>query len=116
MLRFISPALLLPGFLLLAATSAAEARYNCAVKRTPDGFVALRHGPSTQHAMVAKMRPQEMVYLLDPVTEEIVRSGDWLKVRWFPGTRRTEWTMPAGDEAKARWGWVRDRLLNCFEE
>ncbi len=98
MRKFLAPALL-----LLAATSAAEARYNCAVVRTSDGFVALRHGPSTQHGMVAKMRPQEMVHLLDPVTEEIVRSGDWLRVRWFPGTRRTEDSMPSGNEATARW-------------
>jgi hypothetical protein len=111
MLRIVAPTLL-----LLAATSVAEARYNCAVKRTPDGFVALREGPSTRHAVLARMRPQEMVGLLDPVTEEIVREGDWLRVRWHPGTRRTAFHMPAGNETTARSGWVRDRLLDCFEE
>ncbi len=108
--------IVVPALAFLAATSAAQARYNCAVQRTPDGFVALREGPSTSHAMIARMRPQEMVHLLDPKTEEIVRNGDWLRVRWFPGTRRTEDSMPTGTEATARWGWVRDRLLNCFEE
>ncbi len=111
MRKFLAPALL-----LLAATSAREARYNCAVvahvgrlrRAAPRALHPAWHG--RQDA------PQEMVHLLDPVTEEIVRSGDWLRVRWFPGTRRTEDSMPSGNEATARWGWVRDRLLNCFEE
>jgi len=105
-----------PLLLLLTATSVAEARYNCAVKSTPDGFVALREGPSTRHAMIARMRAQEMALLLHPDREEIVRSGDWLYVRWHPGTHRTAFTMPAGNDATARSGWVRDRLLDCFDE
>ena len=102
--------------LLALAPCGAEARYNCAVKSTPDGFVALREGPSTRHAIIARMKPQEMALLLDPVTEEIRRSGDWLRVQWHPGTRRTAFHMPDGNDATARWGWVRDRLLDCFEE
>lgn len=112
MLRTIIPALVL----LVTATATAEARYACAVKRTSDGFVALRDGPSTRHPVIARMRPQELVGLLHPDTEEIVRSGDWLLVRWYPGTRRTEFQMPDVDKVTPRAGWVHDRLINCFEE
>lgn len=97
-------------------TGAAEARYACAVKRTSDGFVALRNGPSAKHALVARMKPQEMVGLLHPDKEEIVRSGNWLFVRWYPGTRRTADHTPDADETRARPGWVLDRLIDCFEE
>jgi hypothetical protein len=112
MLRTIIPAFVL----LVTASTTAEARYACAVKRTSDGFVALRDGPSTRHATLAQMRPQEMVGLLHPDKEEIVRSGNWLFVRWYPGTRRTEAHIPTGNETTARPGWVHDRLIDCFEE
>lgn len=108
--------LLLAGALLAAATGAAEARYACAVKPTPDGFVALREGPSTRHPIVARMRAPEMVGLLHPDTDDIVRQGDWLLVRYYPGTRRTAFHTPPMVEATARRGWVNDRLINCFEE
>lgn len=101
---------------IVASVTPAEARYACAVKRTADGFVALRDGPSARHKMLAQMRPQELVGLLHPDKDEIVREGDWLFVRWYPGTKRTATHIPEGDEAKARAGWVRDSLINCFEE
>jgi len=95
----------------------SEARYACAVLKTSDGFVAFRQGPSARHPEVAKMKPQELVGLLHPPAyNDIIRSGDWLFVRWYPGTRRTADHIPAMDESKGRTGWVRDKLLNCFEE
>lgn len=100
---------------VLSAPSPAAARYACAVKPTSDGFVALRGGPSTGHPVIARMRAHELVGLLHPDKEEIVRSGDWLFVRWYPGARRTADVIPDMDESKARAGWVRDRLINCFE-
>lgn len=112
MLRPLLPALVL----LVAASTMAEARYACAVKRTPDGFVALREGPSTRHKVVARMRPHELVGIMHPETEDLKRSGDWLWGRWHPGTRRTADHIPEGNEATAREGWVYDRLIHCFEE
>lgn len=110
-------AAILPALVLLAAaTTMAEARYACAVKRTADGFVALRAGPSSRHPIVAKMRPEELVGIMHPDTEDLKRSGDWLWGRWYPGTRRTADHIPEGNPATAREGWVYDRLLNCFEE
>lgn len=111
------------GLLLAMATAAmaigptapSEARYACAVLKTKDGYVSLRQGPSARHPEVGRMKPQELVGLLHPDKEEIVRSGDWLFVRWYPNTRRTADHTPDVDEATARTGWVRDKLIDCFE-
>ncbi len=102
--------------LSIVVSTPSEARYACAVIKATDGFVTLRQGPSARHPEVAKMKPQELVGLLHPDRDDIVRSGDWLFVRWYPGTRRTATHIPEMDESKARVGWVRDKLLNCFEE
>jgi hypothetical protein len=102
-------------FVTLATPS--EARYACAVVKTADGFVTLRQGPSVRHPEVAKMKPHELVGLLHPPDfEKVVKSGDWLFVRWSPGTRRTSDHIPDVDESKVRSGWVRDKLIDCFEE
>ena len=104
------------AFLLaVAVPTASEARYACAVVRTADGFVALRKGPSPREPVIARMKAQELVGLLHPDRDEIVRSGDWLFVRWYPGTRRTPTHIPEMDESKALAGWVRDKLIDCFE-
>lgn len=100
----------------VAVAGPAEARYACAVVTAPDGFVTLRQGPSARHAEVARMKPRELVGLLHPGRDDIVRSGDWLFVRWYPGTRRTPDHMPEVREDTARTGWVRDKLIDCFEE
>jgi hypothetical protein len=105
------------ALLAIGTATPSEARYVCAVKRTPDGYVALRQGPSAKHPEVGKMKPQELVGLLHPPGyETVVRKGDWLFVRWSPGTRRTADTIPEVDEAKQIAGWVRDKLIDCFEE
>jgi len=104
--------------MILAASGSTtvEARYACAVLQTRDGYVSLRDGPSARHKEIARMKPQELVGLLHPGRDDIVRSGDWLYVRWYPGTRRTADHIPDADETKARAGWVRDKLITCFEE
>lgn len=103
--------------LATVAATPSEARYACAVKGTADGYVALRKGPSARHPLVGKMKRQEMVGLLHPPDyEAIVSQGDWLFVRWSPGTRRTSDHIPEVDESKQISGWVRDKLIDCFEE
>jgi hypothetical protein len=110
-----SPRVLAATLLLLLAALPAQANYACAVKRTGDGFVALRDGPSARHAQLARMRPQELVGLLHPEKDDIVQQGDWVYVSWYPGTRRTAFSVPDVDEAKARKGWVHVSLINCFQ-
>jgi hypothetical protein len=101
--------------LMLSLPTPSDARYACAVKKTKDGFVSLRQGPSHRQSEIARMKPQELVGLLHPDRDDIVRSGDWLFVRWYPDTRRTADHIPDADETRARTGWVRDRLIDCFE-
>lgn len=108
--------LMLAAGLALTLTPAAEARYACAVRQTPDGFVALRKGPGGKHPIVGRMKRHEMVGLLNPETEEIMRKGDWLFVQWYPGTRRTADATPDISAIKATPGWVYDKLIDCFEE
>jgi hypothetical protein len=110
-----SPRLIAPALLLLLAALPAEANYACAVKRTGDGFVMLRDGPSARNAPLARMRPHELVGLLHPGKDDIMQQGDWVYVSWYPGTRRTAFSIPDMDEAKARKGWVNVALINCFE-
>lgn len=111
-----TPRIIAAATLLLLIAAPAEARYACAVKPTRDGFVALRDGPSARHTQLARMRPHELVGLLHPDTDDIVRQGDWLFVTWYPGTRRTADSIPKMDDNAGRKGWVRDSLINCFEE
>lgn len=102
--------------LALALIHPAEARYACAVKRTSDGFVALREGPGVKHPVVGRMKPHELVGIMHPETEDIKREGDWIWGLWYPGTRRTAMDTPDVSKIKGRPGWVRDRLIDCFEE
>lgn len=109
--------LLCAAAVLIALAAPAEARYACAVKRTSDGFVALREGPSPRHTMIARMRPQELVGLLHPDRgDDVVSQGNWFFATWYPGTRRTAFEIPAMNAATARTGWVNYSLLDCFEE
>jgi hypothetical protein len=114
--RSIVHRLLVIAVLAAVVPTPSQARYACAVRKTADGFVSLRQGPSARHAEVAKMKAQELVGLLHPDRDDIVRSGDWLFVQWYPGTQRTADHMPDVAAATARTGWVRDRLIDCFEE
>jgi hypothetical protein len=112
MLRAIIPALAI----LAGVHATAEARYACTAKRTPDGFVALREGPSARNKLIARMKRPELIQLLHPDKDEVVRSGDWLFVRWYAGTRRTADHIPTVDATKGRPGWVHGDLIDCFEE
>jgi hypothetical protein len=100
---------------VIAATPAGATGYACAVERTSDGFVALRNGPSARHQMIARMRPQELVNTMDEVTEDRVISGNWIRVTWYAGTRRTAFSIPDMSRLTGRVGWVHYGLINCFE-
>jgi hypothetical protein len=96
------------------APQEASARYNCAVKSTKDGFVALREGPAASSKLIARMKKDEIVGLLHPPDyENLVRKGNWIYVRYVPGSVFDE--ANKADYDKAIPGWVNGRLLDCHE-
>ncbi|MFC2251809.1 hypothetical protein ACETRX_19405 [Labrys portucalensis] len=64
-----------------AAGSAMEL---CHLRKTPDGFVALRAGPGPQHRLIARMKPE------DEVQYGQGRQGKWVEVTWWRGDSRLE--------------------------
>jgi hypothetical protein len=99
----------------IAATSAGATGYACAVNRTSDGFVALRDGPSIRNQVMARMRPHELVDTMDEKTQDRVIAGNWIRVTWFPGTRRTAFSVPESAQRTGVVGWMHGDLINCFE-
>ncbi len=99
----------------VAANPAGATGYACAVNRTSDGFVALREGPSARHPMIAKMRAHELVDTMDEETQDRVISGNWIRVTWYAGSRRTSFSVPERENRKGRIGWMHRDLINCFE-
>ena len=92
----------------------AWARYNCGVKATSDGFVALRKGPGARHKQIARMKKGEIAGLLHPPDhEKVIRKGKWTYVRYNPGTQFQKTAKV--DDRKAVSGWVHESLLECHE-
>jgi len=100
--RFMRCAFLLGCFVSAPAASATEF---CNVKRTADGFVALRAAPDPRAALVGRMTHADEV-LGDPTVES--RNG-WMFVTWWKGGRFRpggyEFDKPTGK------GWVNSRLI-----
>jgi hypothetical protein len=90
---------------LMIAARAASATEFCDVKRTADGFVALRAAPDPQSRLVGRMAHGDEV-LGDPTVES--RNG-WIFVTWWKGGRFRpggyEFDKPTGK------GWVNRRLI-----
>lgn len=92
----------------------ASARYNCEVKVTPDGFVALRDGLSAAGKLIARMKKGEVVSLLHPPDyEKLIRRGSWIFVRYIPGSQFAR--VNEANHDKAIPGWVNDKLIDCPE-
>ena len=93
--------------LALAFTSvpAAASLDVCEVFPTPDGFVALRAGPSVRSAIVARMRPGHGVLI------HRRHSGRWLAATYWPDGQ-----VPGERDARraeGRRGWVHLSLIGC---
>ncbi len=108
-------ALVLGAMAAIATTQAGATGYACAVRSTSDGFVALRDGPSAKHAMIARMRAHELLDTMDDETQDRVIAGNWIRVTWYAGTRRTAFSIPDRARTVGRTGWMHRDLLNCFE-
>ena len=106
------------GFLaasaLLLAPQAAAARYNCGIKPTKDGFVALRDGASPGAKLIAQMKKGELVGLLHPPDyEKLIRKGGWIYVVYHAGVQAEK--VHEAKLEKGVSGWVNDRLIDCPE-
>jgi len=103
-----------PAAFLALLPGEAFARYNCGVKKTADGFVALRAAPSPQAKLITRMKPGELVGLLHPPNyDNPVHQGNWTFVRYVPGSNIDK---PNGaNHDKGIPGWVNNALLNCHE-
>ncbi len=85
----------------LLAPAPASASLFCPLKKTSDGFVALRAGPSPAARLVARMRPSDEVGLGE------ARQGKWVEVTWWRGDDRLgkPHNPPAGH------GWAHRALI-----
>ena len=101
MRRLTLPALLSAGGIWLAAITPAGATLFCPVLKSPDGFVALRSGPGPRFPIVARMKEDDEVQVLDG------KKGSWTQVRHWWGGERLE---PATRE-KFRSGWAHRRYI-----
>lgn len=80
----------------IGAPTRALATTQCAVKKTPDGFVALRKGPSQDLPMVARLTAKDVVL----ISSEREPSGEWIYV-----------SKVVGGGKYGPSGWVNDRLI-----
>ena len=87
--------------------TAASAMIVCWVKKTSDGFVALRAQPSPEGRLIAKMRAGDSVWG-DPDSKVKPRGG-WTYVNWVKKSTHDK-TMSANAKIDGK-GWVRESLI-----
>ncbi len=91
------------GVLLVTASAIpASATGFCVVRKTADGFVALRAEPHAGAKLVGRMRARDEVMLGEG------EKGQWIEVTWWRGTER----LNKGFEAHAGKGWVNRKLIS----
>lgn len=88
---------------LLATATEAGATTYCNIKRTKDGFVALRAGPSASSRLVARMRAG------DEIQAHSESQGKWIKATWYKGGR-FKGGGPTYDPPNGS-GWVHSSLI-----
>lgn len=90
---------------MIATAGTASATEFCNVKRTPDGFVALRAAPDANAKLVGRMTHKDEV-LGDPTIES--RKG-WIFVTWWKGSRFRAGGYEFGKPTAK--GWVNSRFI-----
>lgn len=94
--------------IMLAAKPAMAINAVCEVRPTPDGFAALRAGPSADARLIARMKSGHSVHLRARNQGEVIRSGPWTQVIYWNG----ELYIPSQPEFRTgRIGWVAQRLI-----
>jgi len=90
----------------LFATGSASATEFCGIRKTPDGFIALRDQPTARGKLVARMKPGDEVMLNNIVEEK----NGWARVYWWKGGRFHGQTVKGIESADGQ-GWVNGKLL-----
>jgi len=90
----------------LFGASPAPATEFCGIRKTPDGFMALRAQPNAKGKLVARMKVGDEVMINNIVAEK----NGWTRVYWFKGGRFQGETARGIENADAQ-GWVNGKLL-----
>jgi hypothetical protein len=80
--RIPAPLSVLAVAALLALPAPASATAFCNLKKTKDGFVALRAGPDAHTRQLARMTSRDEVMLGEG------QQGEWIEVTWWRGDDR----------------------------
>lgn len=94
-------ALALATILMAAGASSANATEFCMIRKTPDGFAALRAAPDLKAKLLARMKTGEEVQLAQG------EKGRWREVIYWRGDDR----LTKGYDAHTAKGWVDGRLI-----
>ncbi len=93
----------------MAALPARATTLVCEVLQTSDGFAALRAAPSADARLIARMKTGHNVQMRPDNRGEVIRSGSWTQVLYWPDG---ELYLPSQPEYRtARTGWVASRLI-----
>ncbi len=79
----------------------ASATSFCYVKKSPDGFVALRKQPRVSSPMVGRMKQDDEVMI------GLGLKGNWMEVTWWHGDDR----LTKGFNKRAGHGWVNSKYI-----
>ncbi len=90
------------SFCLFGLANPVLATEFCIVKKTADGFVALRAAPYANGKQLARMKAGDEVRLLEN------SSGSWRSVIYWPKQDR----LTASEKARTIKGWVNHRLID----
>jgi hypothetical protein len=86
---------------LFGVAEDARATAFCTIKRTRDGFVALRAAPSPQGKLLGRMREGDEVMIVEG------KKGNWIRVEWYRGQDRHE----KGFGKISGKGWAHGKLI-----
>ena len=91
---------------VLLSPAASHASIFCDVRKTGDGFLALRAAPDPKARLIARMHAGDEVLVRD----DVAARGGWVFVTWWKGGRFKVKRDSGYDPSDAD-GWMRETLL-----
>ncbi len=88
---------------MLSLSQNAHATSFCEIKKTKDGYVALRAAPDQNAPLKGRMTSSDEIMLLSG------KKGDWQHVRWWKGDDR----HIKGFDAFSGEGWMNGKLIEA---